>query len=208
MRLALAPLPALACLVLAAAAPLVGCARRAAGGPPMSGAELARRLDKGDWMVRQGSEVWKVYEAQSVGGQSRPARHIGYLMARDYRQQRGGPAFRIHEVSSLNRKEILGRIDELGRVTRYDPVRNGTFEERTITSSSLEHNVASIFGTTATITLTKTSERHLAFEALDTNHDGLLDAAETEAFGTRLRAADTNGDQKIDFEEFDRVDQL
>lgn len=206
MRLALAPLLA-ATLVLLLAAP--GCARRArSSGPSMSGADLARRLDKGDWMVRQGGEVWKVYEAQSVGGETRPARHIGYLMARDYRQERGGPAFRIHEVSTLNRKEVLGRIDELGRVTRYDPVRNGTFEERTLASSSLENNVAAIFGLTSVVSLTKTSERHLAFEALDANHNGTLEAAETESFGTRLSGADRNGDKLLDFAEFDAIDQL
>lgn len=197
-------LPTLALLLLAPA-----CARsRPVGGSTVSGADLARRLDKGDWMVRQKSEVWKVYEAQQVAGETRPPRHVGYLVRRAYRQERGGPAFHVYEVTTLNRKEVRGRIDELGRVTRYEPLRNGTFEERPVAASGLENNVASILGTDAVITLEKSSERRLAFEALDTNKSGLLEAAEIEPMGGSVAHADRNGDKQIDFDEFDAIDSL
>jgi hypothetical protein len=201
-------------LALLALTPLLfaaGCHTGSVASRPSSSSsmtDVAARLDRGDWMRSTGSETWKVYEERTVDGQSRPPRHIGYLSARDYRQERGGPAFRVYEVSTLNRKEVLGRIDELGRVTRYDAQRNGTFVESPLVSSTLENNVGAIFGTPHMITLEKTDARHMAFEALDTDSNGALDAKETAAFGTRLSAADTNKDGKLDFAEFNAIDSL
>jgi hypothetical protein len=197
-------LPALAFLLLA------GCSTKRVVPCPssISGADIAARLDRGDWMRSTGSETWKVFEEQTVAGQTRPPKHIGYLTGRDYRQERGGPTFRVYEVSTLNRQEVLGRIDELGRVTRYDPQRNGTFLETPLTASSLENNVGAIFGSPHAITLEKTNARHLAFEALDTDKSGALEGPEVAAFGTRLIDADLNKDGKLDFAEFDAIDAL
>lgn len=199
-------IPALALLVLAPA-----CATGRAVGPCPSattGADIAARLDRGSWMRSQGREVWKVMEEQSVNGQSRPPRHVGYLIARAYKQERGGPTFRVFEVTTLNQDEVRGRIDELGRVTRYEPQRNGTFVEAPLVASTRENDVAAILRTTKTVTLERTNERRLAFEALDSNHDGLLQPKEFEAFGSRLTAADTNHDKVVDFAEFDAIDSL
>jgi hypothetical protein len=171
-------------------------------------ADVAARMDRSDWMRAQGSEVWKVFEDRTVGGQSRPPRHVGYLIGRDYRQERGGPVFRVFEVTSLNQQEVLGRIDQLGRVTRYDAQRNGTFVETPLPASSLENNVGAILGSAKVITLEKTSARRMAFEALDSDHNGLLEGPEIEPFGSRLTQADTNRDKKLDFAEFDAIDVL
>jgi hypothetical protein len=198
-------LPALAPLLLT-----VGCATSPVGPCPtsISGADIAARLDRGDWTRSTGSEVWKVFEERTVEGQTRPPRHVGYLTARDYRQERGGPTFRVYEVSTLNREEVLGRIDELGRVTRYDPQRNGTFLETPLVASTLESNVGAIFGTPHAITLEKTNARRMAFEALDVDKSGLLEGPEVASFGTRLTAADRDRDGRLDFAEFDAIDQL
>jgi hypothetical protein len=197
-------LPAFASLVL-----LAGCNTRSVSRPStVSGTDIAARLTRGDWMRSTGTETWKVLEESSVAGQTALPRHVGYLTARDYRQEHGGPTFRIYEVSSLNRQHVLGRIDELGRVTRYDAQRNGTFVETPLVASTLENNVGAIFGTQNPIQLEKTNARRMAFEALDTNRDGALDAKETAAFGTRLSDADRNKDGKLDFAEFDLIDQL
>jgi hypothetical protein len=165
---------------------------------------LASRLDRGTWEVRRATEVWKVGEAVP----DRPPRHIGYLVARDYRQHVGGPVFRMYEVTSLNRNEILGRIDQMGHATRYEPRRRGGFEEVDAGTNSLPNSVGAIFQTPKTITLEKTTERRLAFEAIDANKDGLLQAEEYRAHGASLFAADTNGDKIVDFAEFDAIDAL
>lgn len=197
--------PALALLVLAPA-----CSARRVGTCPSSEttADIAARLDRGAWMRSKGREVWKVLEEQSVNGQSRPPKHVGYLIARAYRQERGGPNFRVFEVTSLNQDEVLGRIDELGRVTRYEAQRNGTFVEAPLAASTRENDVGAILGSKRTITLERTNERRLAFEALDTNRDGVLQPAEVASFGSRLTGADTNHDKVVDFAEFDAIDAL
>lgn len=177
--------------------------------PAPSGADIARRIDRSDLMVRQGSDIWRVLEARTVNGETRPPKHIGYVHAKDYRQGRGGPVLRLHEVTSLNRSEVLGRIDSIGRVTRYEPVRNGTFNEVALTpAGGLEDNVGAIFGSSSTITLEATTERRIAFDVLDTDDNGLLSSVELGGLGTRIAAADANGDQQVDFAEFDSIDAL
>ena len=202
MRLLLGSLCALS-ILLPACASRVGPRRPASAGRAL---ESDTRLDRGDWMVAKGTEIAKVMEAQDEHGTSRPPRHIGYLIGRDYRQQHGGPTFRIYEVTTLNRSDVIGRIDQLGRVTRMEPRRNRTFEEVTVPHSGMENDVGAIFGTLNAISIEKTDARHVAFEALDTNHDGLLQPAETASFGSRIANADMNHDGAVDFQEFDAVE--
>jgi hypothetical protein len=196
--------PAFALLLLG-----TGCqSARVVPCPTSCGESLASRLDRGEWLRAEGREVWKVFEDRTVSGQTRPPQHVGYLIGRAYRQERGGPVFRVYEVTRLNQSEVLGRIDQLGRVTRYDAQRNGTFVETPLESSTRENNVGAILGTSHVISLERVTERRLAFEALDSDRNGLLEGAEIEPFGSRLALADTNRDKKIDFAEFDAIDVL
>ncbi len=165
---------------------------------------LATRIDRGGWMVSRESKVFKVYE--SIGGQ--PERHIGYVVASRYQQARGGPAFPLHIVSTLHRDDQIGHIDSIGRAVRYEPKRDGTFSHEPVGAGTLTDGVAAIFGTNRPVRLEETSERRLAFEALDQNGDGLLQPAETSSYGGRLQKADANGDGGIDFNEFDILDTL
>jgi hypothetical protein len=162
------------------------------------------RLDRGDWMVSQGTEVWKVVEGPLEG----PWFLKGYLVARDYRQMRGGPTYRIYTVTTMNRREEIGRIDQLGRAYRYVPQPNAGFIEVDEGVNTLENSVGAIFQTPRPVRLEKTSERRLAFELLDKDRDGLLQPEETLPHGDRLRQADVNRDGHVDFEEFDALDIL
>ncbi len=174
-----------------------------------SGGDLAARIDTSDWMVKQGSAIWRVLEEHTVNGETRPPRQIGYVQAKDYRQGRGGPVQRLYEVTSLNRSEVLGRIDSLGRVTRFEPQRNSTFQERPLTPAGrLEDNVGAIFGSTHEITLEATSERRIAFATFDKDGNGVLAGAELEHTGTRILSADADGNQQVDFTEFDTLDSF
>jgi hypothetical protein len=198
----------LLCLCAVSALVLAGC-YASVGEPkrrvPDSPEALAMRMDRGDWMVNQGSAVYKVMAASAP---NRPPRHIGYVEERLYRQMRGGPEFTIWVVTTLDRDEQIGKIDQLGRAVRYEPQRNGTFRQVALGSSSREMNIAAIFDTNDRVTLSSVSERRLAFEALDANGDGLLQANETRSFGDRISAADANQDGVVDFEEFDTIDIL
>ncbi len=165
---------------------------------------LPVRLDRGDWMTDKRTAVWNVVEEQGESA----GRRIGYLVRTQYRQLRGGPSFEIYEVTTLNRREKIGHIDQVGRAFRYEPRRNQGFQEVDEGVGTLEESAGAIFQTPNRITLTKTSERMLAFEAIDTNGDGVLDADETRAMGDRIPSADRNGDGKVDFQEFDTLDQL
>jgi hypothetical protein len=173
--------------------------------PGFSCSDPILKLDRGDWMVNQGSQVWKVMAASAA---NRPPRHIGYVFGRQYRQMRGGPEFQVQTVTTLDRHEQIGHIDQLGKGVRYEPRRNGSFREVSVGTNTRELNVGAIFGTNDRITLERTSERRLAFEALDANGDGVLQPAETASFGDRIAGADTNRDGIVDFEEFDAVDVL
>jgi len=166
---------------------------------------IAVRLDRGDWMVNQQTKMWKV---MATGAPNRPPEHIGYVEERQYRQARGGPLFRMYSVTTRNRAEQIGHIDQLGRAYRYEPRRNGTFDKVAIGSNTLELNVQAIFETPRDVTLQATNQRRLAFDALDDNGDGVLQAAEARAFGGRISSADTNGDGLVDFQEFDAIDSL
>ncbi len=165
------------------------------------------KLDRGSWHVSQGSRLWKVMAASPTSA-TRPPRHIGYLEERRYREMRGGPEFRIYSVTTLNRKEQIGHIDQLGRAVRYEPRRDGRFQEVSAGTNTREMNIAAIFETNDRITVTPTNQRRLAFEALDANGDGLLQKNETESFGARITGADRNRDGVVDFEEFDAIDVL
>ncbi len=167
---------------------------------------IAARLDRGDWMVNQSSKIWKIRLDQSL--QNMPPKHVGYVIGKSYRQMRGGPEFQMYQVTSLNRSEQLGHIDSVGRAVRYEPRRNRGFAEKSVGSGTLEESVGAILDTYERVTLEATSPRRLAFESMDTNGDGLLQASETARFGDRVSGADRNRDGTVDFEEFALVETL
>ena len=166
---------------------------------------VAVQLDRGDWMVNKGTKIWKV---MARGAPNRPPVHIGFVEEKEYRQARGGPDFRMYSVTTKNRTEQIGHIDQLGRAYRYEPRRNGTFDKVDLGSNTLEQNVRAIFESNEDVTLHETSARRLAFESMDVNGDGLLQKAEAQAFGDRVAGADSNRDGVVDFAEFDAVDVL
>jgi hypothetical protein len=166
---------------------------------------LAMRMDRSDWMVNEATNVSRVMSARQP---NRPPEHIGYLVEKRYRQMRGGPQFTMYSVTTLDRDEQIGHIDQLGRAVRYEPRRNGTFESVPAGSNTLERNVQSIFDTKHRITFRPTNERRIAFDSLDVNGDGLLQLTETASFGDRITGADRNGDGVVDFAEFDAIDVL
>jgi len=172
--------------------------------PDTAGDSLAARLDRGHWMVSQSTRISMVKESRP----NLPPRHIGYLIESDYRQMRGGPAYRMYRVTTLDRDEQVGHIDQIGRTTRYEPQRNGTFSEVDLGVGRLEDQVAAIFGLDRAVTLEPTSERRLAFLALDRNGDGLLGGDEMREYGARLKSADSNRDGLLDYEEFSGIDVL
>ena len=196
----------LCALVMLATAACKSSANRA-NALPGSGdcANLALRLDRSHWMVNKHTSISKVLARRAP---NRPPVHVGYLIQRQYREMRGGPEFRVYTVTTLNRDEQIGHIDQLGRAYRYEPRRNGTFDTVSVGSNTLESNIGAIFDTLDAITVTATNERRLAFNALDANGDGLLQLTETRSFGDRVTGADTNGDGVVDFAEFNEVDVL
>ncbi len=168
------------------------------------GESLAVRLDRGDWMVDRQTTVWRVMEEQ----RDRPGVHIGYLVRCQFRQARGGPAYSLYTVTTLNRREKVGRIDTMGRAYRFVPRRNKGFAEIDLGAAGLENDVGAIFQTERPIKLEKTTERRIAFDLLDKNDDGVLAGEELDAVGFRIATADRNRDGKIDFPEFDALDRL
>jgi len=166
---------------------------------------VAVQLDRGDWMVNKSTKLYKV---MARGAPNRPPLLIGYVEEKEYRQARGGPEFRMYSVTTKNRAEQIGHIDQMGRAYRYEPRRNGTFDKVDLGSNTIEENVQAIFDTNDKVVLRETSARRLAFESLDANGDGVLQKAEAESFGDRVAGADTNHDGVVDFEEFDAVDVL
>jgi hypothetical protein len=169
-------------------------------------ADAVARLDRGSWMVNKRSRVWKILKADSRQGTA--PLHVGYLKENKYRQMRGGPAFQMYTVTSLHQDEQLGHIDTLGRAVRYEARRNGTFEEVSVGTGSLELSVAAILDTPERITLEKTDTRSIAFAALDTNGNGTLEADEIAAHGGLIRDADSNGDGIVDYQEFSALDSF
>jgi hypothetical protein len=166
---------------------------------------IADRIDRGDWMVNRGSKVFKV---MAHGQANRPPQHVGFVEQRAYRQRRGGPEFTMYQVSTQDRKEQVGHIDQMGRAYRYEPQRNGTFNKVALGTSTLELSVQGILNSSLYVTFEATTERRLAFEALDANSDGKLENAETSSFGSRIAEADRNRDGAVDFEEFKAIEVL
>jgi hypothetical protein len=169
---------------------------------------LARSTDasfavsRGDWLVGEQVGVWTVVEHPYEG----PPVRIGYVTERRYREVRGGPMFSMFEVTGLDRSRVVGLVDGLGAAKRFRPRRGGGLDVETLGSSTLPLSVQAILGTTRPTTLERTTERALAFEALDRNGDKLLDATEFPRLATAVSNADTNGDGKLDFQEFEQAD--
>ena len=167
-------------------------------------AEIGANMDRGRWMVNRATKVWKVMQDRDDA----PPQHIGYVLGSRYRQMRGGPEFKMYKVTRLDRNDQIGHIDQMGRAIRYEPKRNGTFDEVPVGSASLEENVGMIFDTLKRVTLEPTSKNRMAFESLDLDGDGFLQEKEIEKFGPRLDDADKNGDGVVDYAEFKDVDVL
>lgn len=164
----------------------------------------ALRLDRGDWQVSRRTAVWKVLASRP----DRPPVLVGYVTQRKYRQLRGGPEYAIYEVSRLDRRDLIGRIDQMGRTWRIEPSRDSGFEETDLGVMDLELGVQEIFENPRPMILEPTTERRLAFEMLDKDGSGYLERAETEGHGDRLATADRDGDGRLGFEEFDAIDTL
>ena len=161
-------------------------------------------LDRGDWRVSRRTAVWQVQASQV----NAPPKTIGYLVKRKYQQMRGGPEYTMYMVTTTNRREEIGRIDQMGRAWRYEPRRNDGFEQVDVGTHELEIGVATIFQTKRKVSLVETTERALAFELLDRDGSGYLEKNEVEPHGDRLRNADSNRDGLVGFDEFDALDVL
>jgi hypothetical protein len=178
-----------------------GCLRGASDIPaplPVAGPSDSISLARGDWLVGEQAGLWIVLEHPYQG----PPARIGYLSERHYREVRGGPVLTMYEVTALDRGQVLGIVDGLGAAKRFHPRRGGGLDVEPLGAATLPLSVQAIFGTTHPVTLERTSERALAFEALDKNGDKLLDATEYPRLKTRVANADRNGDGKLDLQEF------
>lgn len=165
---------------------------------------LSARMNRGDWMVSTQSKIWKVFENQPSG----PERHVGYLVGSKYRQMRGGPQFTMFKVTTLDRNDQIGHIDQMGRAVRYEPRRDGNFVEIPVGSSTREENLSSIFDTRRTMRVEATSDVRLAFEALDDDGDGRLNRSETAEWSGQIAQADVNNDGFVDYQEFAELDRF
>jgi len=207
---ALTALMATGCSITGACRPAEDCGPGSRPPPPERVLSLGcteggpLRLDRGDWAVSRQSAVWKVLETQ----EGSPPRHIGYLTRRRFRQMRGGPAYDIFAVTTLNRSEEIGRIDQMGHAYRYRARRNAGFEEVDLGTNSMENGVAAIFDSNREVLLEKTTQRRIAFEMLDRDGSGFLEAEEMAPHGDRVRAADTDRDGRLGFEEFNAIPKL
>jgi hypothetical protein len=203
-------IPAAFALVAVAALGLAGCRARPAGTEyrvPTLGAPVgAMSLDRGAWRVGTTKGLYAV-TVPGDGPSSKPVR-IGYVTVREHREVRGGPAFTIYEVSGLDRNSPVGIVDSLGNAKRFKPSFNGRQDVEDAGNSTLDFSVQSIFETTKPVTLTETSERQLAFELLDADGNGTLDAKEFPAIAAKRGSPDTNRDGKVDWNEFDADDDL
>jgi hypothetical protein len=197
-------------LAAVAALGLAGCRARPAGTeytvPTMAAPVGAMSLDRGAWLVGTTKGLWDVTVPGDTPS-SKPVR-IGYVTAREHREVRGGPAFTIYEVTGLDRTSPVGIVDSLGNAKRFKPRVNGHQEIEDAGNSTLNFSVQAIFETTKPVTLTATTERKLAFELLDADGNGTLDATEFPAIAARRGSPDTNRDGKVDWNEFDADDDL
>lgn len=197
-------------LAAVAALGLAGCRARPAGTeysvPSLSAPVGAMTLDRGAWLVGTTKGLWEVTVPGDTPS-SKPVR-IGFVTAREHREVRGGPAFTVYEVSGLDRSSPVGIVDSLGNAKRFRHIGNGHQEVEDAGNSTLNFSVQAIFQTLKPVTLTPTSERKLAFEALDADGNGTLDATEFPAIAARRGSPDTNRDGKVDWNEFDADDDL
>ena len=212
--------PALGLAALAAASLLgpAGCARRSGAVYPeptpfavtVPVGEMA--LDRGGWIVGQQKGIWKV--TQEVMGKA--PLHLGYVIAREHREVRGGPTFTMYEVTSTDRKNVIGFVDSLGNATRFVNGPDGSVDRVPVGNNRLDISVAAIFDTVRPVQLVPTTERALASETLfaswDKDADGLItrsDDPEKNEFPAqpaviqRFLAADANHDGKLDRTEFE-----
>ncbi len=211
------PVLGLAALAVAPLLGLAGCARRSGANYPealpwsVAVPVGDMSLDRGGWIVGQQKGIWKV--TQEVMGQA-PA-HLGFVIAREHREVRGGPTFTMYEVTTTDRKDVIGFVDSLGNATRFVTGRNGSVEKVKVGNNRLDLSVAAIFDTVRPVELVATTERALAAEALfaswDKDADGLItrsDDPEKNEFPAqpaqikRFLAADANRDGKLDRTEF------
>ncbi len=169
-------------------------------------------LDRGGWIVGQQKGVWKV--TQEVMGKAPLL--LGYVVAREHREVRGGPTFTMYEVTTTDRKDVVGSVDSLGNATRFVPGRNGSVERVPVGNNRLDLSVAAIFDTVRPIELVPTTERALAIEALFTSYDKDGDGQITRSDDLdknefppqpeqikRFLAADANRDGRVDRTEFE-----
>ena len=170
-------------------------------------------VNRGDWLVGKETGVWIVLA--SPVGRAAPQR-IGYVTSSNPRELRGGPAFEMYEVTTVDRKTVIGSIDSLGNATRFVPVRN-TVEAVPVGNNQLELSVQAIFDVVKPVMLEKTSERELASEAVfnsyDHNGNGYIERDDKDAdkneYPTnpvdlkRFVKADANKDGRLDKTEFE-----
>jgi hypothetical protein len=162
-------------------------------------------LDRGDWLVGDQSALFKVLLTPEGG--ARPV-HAGFVVQRRYREVRGGPVFTMHEVTTLDRDEQVGLVDSLGNAKRFVPRRGGGIDVVPVGNNpSLEANVGAIFQEVRPVVIERTTERRVAFEMLDADRDGYVTLAEWPP-SRRGSDPDTNGDGRVDWQEFDAVDRL
>jgi hypothetical protein len=178
----------------------------------MSGSSGSFAVNRGDWLVGKQTGVWKVLAEQHSGAPKR----IGYVTSRNHREVRGGPAFEMYEVTSLDRNTVVGSVDSLGNAVRFAPTRN-TVEAIPVGNNRLEISVQAIFDLITPVTLEKTTERDLAvevvFNSYDHNGNGIIERdekdADTNEYPTvpeelkRFIKADANKDGRLDKTEFE-----
>jgi hypothetical protein len=202
----------LALCALATLATAVGCSRRhpddfqcavtvPRGAPPVGDFSLRRD----DWLVGTQTGVWVATVPADVPGM--PPVRLGYVVARSHRQVRGGPAFTIYEVTRLDRTVPIGIVDSLGNAKRFKPRRDGHIEVEDAGNSTLALSVGAVFETVKPVTLEATTEHRIAFETLDADKNGFLDAKEYPTIGAARGSPDVNRDGKLDFAEFDALDR-
>jgi len=163
-------------------------------------------LNRGDWVVGRETGVWTATIPGATNA-SAPVR-LGYVTSRLYREMRGGPTFTMYEVTSLDRKDVVGIVDQLGNAKRFKPGRDGLIETEDAGNATLPLSVQAIFQSMKPLTLNKTTERALAFELLDANHDGKLDKTEFPRLADRYASPDKNKDGYVDANEFEMIDDL